>query len=248
MSGLWLAGCATLPPAERQTLIDASRNYTQGNRAAAVTALDRIIRDYDKAAEIGEAYYIRGLCRVQAGQDGAAVEDFERAIARSSRSDLVAQCRASLAAIAFKQGDFNGAAHLYEKAVDDLRDVPPTDQILYTAGIAMQRAGHWEKANFQFARILNRFRTRPIAADARRMVAWRHPYYAVQLGAFRDTDRAAKLLQDLRKQGFDAVQEYVARGNDSMWVVMTGRYQNYSDARASLAQIRQRQPQAIIVP
>ncbi len=243
-----LAGCATLPPTERQMLIDASRNYTRGEIGTASKSLDRIIRDYDQSAEIAEAYYLRGLCRASAGQEAAATDDFERAITRSQRADLIAQSKASLASLAFQRGDFAKAARLYRESVGELRDVPPTDEILYTAGLAMQRAGDWQNAGFQFARILNRFRARPVAADARRMVAWRHPYYAIQLGAYRDTEKAAKAVQAFRKQGFDPSQEYLPRGGESLWIVMAGRYQTYADARGALAKLRQREPQATIIP
>lgn len=252
LAGLLLAaglvGCSTLPPLERQMLADASRDYTRGDTAGAVKSLDRIIRDYGQAAEISEAYYIRALCRARGGQEQAATQDFQAAIAGSKRRDLTAQCRASLGTFAFRRGDYDQAARFYGEAVGDLPDVPPTDVILYTAGVAMQRAGEWQNAGFQFARVINRFRSRPIAADARRMAAWRHPYFAIQLGAFKDTDRAAKAVQDFRKQRLDASQEYVQRTTDSLWVVITGKYPTYRDAQGALAQLRKRVSGATIIP
>jgi len=241
-------GCASLPPAERQVLIDASRQYMQGDISTATANLDRLIREYDHAAEIAEAYYLRGLCRFISQQPQAAGEDFERGISKSNRSDLTARCRASLAAIAFQFENWNRAANLYQQAVAELPDVPPTDAVLYTAGLSMQRAGQWQQANLQFARILHRFRNSPVAEDARRMAAWRYPYYAIQLGAYRDADNAGKAVQSLRQQGFDPVQEYLPRGAESLWVVTVGRYPTFNDARHALAGVRQRQPQATIIP
>ncbi|MBI4578487.1 MAG: SPOR domain-containing protein, partial [Planctomycetes bacterium] len=237
VSLLLAGGCATLPPNERQALIEASRQYARGDVSSAQRTAERIIRDYGQAAEIAEVYYLRGLCRFSNGQDRTAGDDFERAISRSKRSDLTAQCTASLAAIAYRRGDFKRAADLYRESVGQLRDVPPTDVILYCAGVAMRRAGDWHNANFQFARILNRFRDRPIAADARRAAAWRHPYFAIQLGAYRDRDNAAKLVQSMRQQGFDASQEYLPRNGESLWIVTTGHYSTHDEARAALANV-----------
>lgn len=245
---LGAAGCASLPAAERQQLRDASRQYQAGNTTPAVSTLDRIIRDYGQAAEIGEAHYIRGLCRFKTLQLQAASEDFERGISKSNRSDLTARCRASLAAIAFQNGNWRQAAELYGRAVGDLPDAPPTDAVLYAAGIAMQRAGDWKNANIQFARILHRFRNRPLATDARRMALWRHPYYSIQLGAYRDADRAGKATQSLRAQGFDVCQEHMPRDGQALWIVMAGRYGTYDEARVALGRARQRQSQATIVP
>lgn len=241
-------GCASLPPAEQRMLIEASQKCTQGDIAAASASLDRLIRDYDHTPEIAEAYYLRGLCRFISQQPRGAREDFERGISKSTRSDLTARCRASLATIAFQSGDWARAADLYQQSVGELPESPPTDVVLYNAGLAMQRAGRWRDANLQFARILNRFRDRPVAADARRMAAWRHPYYSVQLGAYRDADNAGRAVQTLRQQGLDAVQEYLPRNQQSLWIVMAGRYQSYNDARAAVLNIRQRQPDATIIP
>jgi septal ring-binding cell division protein DamX len=81
------------------------------------------------------------------------------------------------------------------------------------------------------------------------MAAWRHPFYSIQLGAYRDADNAEKAVVTFRQQGLDASQEYLPRNGQSLWVVMAGRYATLRDAEAALAGIRQRQqPQASIIP
>jgi tetratricopeptide (TPR) repeat protein len=241
-------GCASLPPLERQQLMDASRQYSAGDTASATGTLDRIIRDYGQTAEIAEAYYIRGLCRFKARQTKAAAEDFERGISKSKRADLTARCRASLAAIEFEKGDWKSAADLYGQAVGGLPDVAPTDAVLLEAGIAMQRAGKWRDADTQFARILHRFRNRPVAADARRMSLWRHSYYSIQYGAYRDAENAGKAVQALRRQGLNPTKEYLPRDGQPLWIVMDGQYRTYDETRAAIARIRKHQPQATIAP
>jgi tetratricopeptide (TPR) repeat protein len=242
------AGCATLPPNERQQLIDASRQYATGQTTPAMRTTDRLIRDYGRTAEIGEAYYIRGLCRFKAQQRQAAAADFEKAIDKSKRPELIARSRASLAAVAFENGDWSRAAELYGQSVEMLPDVPPNDAVLFSAGLAMQRAGDWREARFQFARILNRFRSRPLAAEARRMAFWRHDYFSIQFGAYRDSLNAGKAVQSARQQGFEASQEYMLRNGQPVYLVIAGRYTTYNEARSALTQVRRRQPQATIVP
>lgn len=241
-------GCASLPAAERQQLIEACRQYNQGELGPATATCDRLIRDFGNTSEIAEAYYVRGLCRFISQQPQAAGEDFERGISISRRVDLTARCRAGLAAVAFQSGDWERAADLYEESIGQLPDVPPTDAVLFTAGVSMQRAGRWQRSAFPFARILNRFRNRPIAADARRMAAWRYPYYSIQLGAYRDAESAKNASHEFRQQGFDATYEFQPRDGQSLWIVMAGRYRTYSDAQSALTGARSRQPEAFIIP
>lgn len=248
VTSFFSVGCASLPDHERTVLVEASRNYSKGETSAAVSSLDRLIRDYENTSEIAEAHYLRGLCRLKLEQRQAASEDFERGLSKSNRDDLTARCRASLAAIAYQDGRWTQAAEMYGKAAPALPDVPPTDVVLLAAGISMQRAGEWQQANLQFARVLQKFRSRPSAADARRLAGWRHSYFSIQLGAYRDADNAGKAVHSMRQQGLDAVQEYLPREEQPLWIVMAGRYANYADARNALLQIRQRYPQATIIP
>lgn len=248
LSVVLAGGCASLPESERAVLIQANRQYAQGDFAAAAASLDRLIRDYGQTQEIAEAHYLRGLCRFNQQQREAAAQDFERGIEKSNRADLTARCQASLASIAYQRGHWTRAAGLYAGSVKDLPDAPPTDTILYAAGMAMQRAGEWQQARLQFARILNRFRDRPIASDARRMAAWRHAFFSIQLGAFRDADKAGTAVYQYRQKGLDAWQENLPRGKDALWIVMAGRYGDYAQALSALERVRRIEPKAAVLP
>lgn len=242
-----LAGCTHLGEAERQALQQASQQYARNETSTAIARLDRLIHDFGDAVEIAEAYYVRGLCRTKRGETAAAQADFSRAIAKSRRDDLTALCQASLAAIAYRQGSWSEAADRYGKAVEDLPVAPPTDEVLYYAGVAMQRAGRWDQAAEQFARIVKEFRQRPIAADARRLAAWRD--YAIQLGAFRDAKKAAQLQRSWGGKRLDALRvESRPRGSYAMWLVLSGRYNTYAQASARLGRAQAVESGAFIVP
>jgi outer membrane protein assembly factor BamD (BamD/ComL family) len=250
IAGLFIlcAGCTALGPGERESLTQASAQYSRGDVSGAVVRLDRLIRDFEKAPEIAEAYYVRGLCRMKMGQVGPAMADFREVIDRSGREGLVAMARTSLASIAYQGGEWGNAADLYEQSVNHLPDKPPTDQILYNAGVAMQRAGRWKQASFQFARILHKFPDRPIASEASKMAAWRHEYFAIQLGVYANADSAAAAVIAFRNKRLDAVQENLPRGGGAMWVVMSGRYAIYSDALAAMPRTKQICSSAFVIP
>src|SRR6476619_5610110 len=87
LPGIYLCfcGCATLPDPQKASLMQAAEAYNRGDVNGAISRLDPIINEYPKATEIAEAYYIRGLCRLKAGQLAGAAEDFEAAINQSQR-------------------------------------------------------------------------------------------------------------------------------------------------------------------
>ena len=242
------AGCMEFGPAEKQMLREADQMYRGGDLAGATTRCDRLIQNFGDAAEIAEAHYIRGLCRVQSRQFKAAIEDFEAATRKSKRDDLTALSRASWGSLAYEAGDWRGAHRLFSEALPKLPVSPPADELLYTAGMAAQRAGEWEDASRWFREIIHRFGNRPIATEARRMAQWRHPYFAIQLGVFRSSTNAAEFVRKMRDQRVDAVQENMPRGGEAVWVVMAGRYRTYTDARQGLEQLRRIQSGAFIIP
>jgi len=242
------AGCTEMGPTEKRLLREADQMYRSGNVTGAATRCDRLIQNFGDANEIAEAYYIRGLCRARSRQVKAAIDDFQAATRKSKRDDLTALSRASCGSLAYQLGDWDAAHRHLSEALPDLPASPPKDELLYTAGMAAQRAGEWEDASRWFREIIHRFGNRPIATEARRMAQWRHPYFAVQLGVFRNSNNAAEFVRKMREQRVDAVQENLPRGGEAVWVVMAGRYRTYADARRGLEQLRRIQRGAFIIP
>jgi TolA-binding protein len=243
-----VAGCASLPSAEQEQLRLAASQYVRGDSTAAVQKLDRIIRDYPRAAEIAEAYYIRGLCHARSGRADAAKQDLRKAISDGKREDLVADAQASLAGIAYKEGDWSTAANYYADAIKGLPDSPPKDQIHYHAGVAMQRSGQWRQAQQQFAMILFKFRQSSVAAPAQRQAAWKHEFFSIQVGAFSSTAQADKAIEGFRAKGLDTFQEFSSPDGGAKWLVLSGRYTTWAEAQAALARVRRVQADAYIVP
>jgi tetratricopeptide (TPR) repeat protein len=244
-----LSGCATLPPAERQSLIEAARMYEQGQAAAAVQRLDPIITHYGQVPETAEAYYVRALCRIESRSLPGAKQDLEQARGLSQRRDLTARVEASLATMAYQEGDFARAADLYASAMPELPDRPPKDQMLYHAGVCLRRAGRWDDAALKFGQILWKFRDRPIAAEARRLAAWPHPFYSIQIGAFHDAQHADEAIKAARGKGLTGVwSENQPRGGYAMWIALAGKHLTYAEAQRGLQAVRPAEQGAFIVP
>ncbi|HRY71025.1 MAG TPA: SPOR domain-containing protein [Phycisphaerae bacterium] len=243
-----LGGCTQFGPAEKELLIQANQQYAQGDVSGATGRLNRLIKDYGQAGEIGEAYYLRGLCRVRAGQAEAARSDFEEALSKSRRDDLTARAQASLGTLAYERGQWTEAADRFAKAIPGLPNQPPKDEVLFSAAMANQRAGSWRQGKAYLAELLRNFHDRPIAAEARRLASWRHECYAIQLAAYQSSDNAQEAVKSWRRKGLDPDLENVPRGGAAIWIIKVGRYRTYAEASNALAAMRRLEPKAIIVP
>lgn len=245
-----LAGCeGSLTAADRVALSDAGRCVELGQYEPALTSLDRILREHDRAPEAAEAYYLRGLCRSRLGQMAPAANDFIQAADRGKdRRELEVKARASLAMIHYGWGNWDRAADLYARVVGELEDRPPTELILFYAGVSMQRCGRWAAGRVQLARILNTpaLRERPIAHDAYAKAAWPYDYFAIQVGSFQDAPRAEAAVRAFAQRGLDTREEY--RDATKRWLVLAGRYATYSEAQAALPYVRKFQADALVVP
>lgn len=248
--GLLLAGCESgMSAADHHSLVEAARFVEQGQCAQALPRLDGILREHPQAPEAAEAHYLRGLCRARVGQAQPAAQDFIQAVDRAAgRRELLAKARASLAMIHYGWGNWDRAADLYAQVVDELDDNPPSDLILFYAGVSMQRAGHWSAARRQLARILNApaLRGRPIARDAYLKASWRYNYFSIQVGSFQDAPHAEAGVRAFAARGLDTWQEL--REATGRWMVLTGRYTTYAEAAAALPRVKKFQADAHVVP
>src|SRR5262249_4093929 len=84
---LVVAGCGTLPGPMRERLVAANKQYESGNYPAARGELDAILKDYPKAVESAEAYYLRALCEARAQETEPATKDLDRCLQLSRRPD-----------------------------------------------------------------------------------------------------------------------------------------------------------------
>lgn len=245
---LLLTGCASLSESQKASIRDAAEAYNRGDAAGAAGRLNRVISQSPDGMQIAEAYYIRGLCRVQAGQLQEAASDFDAAIARSRREDLTALSQASLGSIWYRSGDWNRAADLYTMALARLPDQPPTDQVALSAGIALQRAGRWRDASLQFGRIIRHFPNGTVTPRARQLAAWPFDHFAIQIGVFSRSDTAMQQVQAAKAKGIDAYLQSMTRDGKVIWVILTGRFSTYNEALNALQRIRQFEGQAFVLP
>jgi TolA-binding protein len=243
-----LSGCQGVPPAGRQMLLNANRAYTRGEYAAGERSATEFLRSFPSSSAIGEAYYLRGLCRLRLDQRDAARADLTAGAAAADQSELRANCQAALADLAYEDGDMKTALAGYGAAAPHLPAQPPTDQVLYRYGVCLQRAGRWGEARHVFSRLLDEFGSSREVAAARCRFAWPHDYFAIQCGTFRRVDDGNKAAGDLRHKGLIASTEFIELDGRTVWRVLTGQYVTYEKAQTDLPRVRALVPEAAIVP
>lgn len=243
-----MTGCADLPPSARQQLIKAYGQYRDQEYSAATATLDVILDEYPRHHESAEGYYLRALCRAARSQKTQATSDALSCVKYSTQKDLTAKAHAMSGSLLFEVGKTSEAIRHYTAALRGLPEKPPTDLVRYRYGLCLQREARWREARLQFAAVFQRYPSSNLAEHARRMYDWPHDHYSVQCGAFREKDGATKLVATLKKAGLRARVESFSRSGELLYMVYTGRYPMYGQAKDALGTVKQHVPDALIVP
>lgn len=241
-------GCVDLPPAGKVKLADAEKSYRANDIRKATQTLDEIIREFPEHRESAFAYYLRALCHERADRVVDAGRDVQKCIALSTNPTLTAKARAMAGAFYFDSGNVTAAIEQYAKAVEALPKEPPADMVRYRYGVCLQRHNEWANARKQFEIVIRDFPASQAAPWARRMLQWRHEFFSVQCGVFRDRGAAASLAGRLTSARLNGWYEPQIRDGATMQVVFSGRHKTYELAKAAVASVRRIAPDAAVAP
>ncbi|GJM23781.1 MAG: hypothetical protein DHS20C16_01960 [Phycisphaerae bacterium] len=136
-----MAGCQQLPPEAIQQIEQARGELQRRNYVQCEKILNPVIASYQTNDDIAEALYMRGQCRLMKDQRRMGVRDLTTAqhIAREKR--LRAWIEVQLANVAFDDGSYPQARELYESALPELPETPPTDQVMHRLAMACEKTG-----------------------------------------------------------------------------------------------------------
>lgn len=189
----------------------------------------------------------------------AARRDFERALERTGHPSVRAKALTCLGDLAYDAGATTKAEEHYRDALGlAASNSPAAAHARYRLGCALQRQGRWNEADVQFDRLLwsppaeeaeggqGRDDPPPAHAPARAVpppiaelaarrthaVAW-----TVQVGAFRDAERARNEARRLRREGQDAVVRPGDANGRPVFRVQVGSYRTYTEAAETRAKL-----------
>lgn len=243
-----LAGCGGISAQGKDRIKAARDRYDRGEFAGAVTELDPVLKEFPRAPESAEAYYLRGLAHMRQNSRGSAKSDLTKCIELSQRPDLTARARATLGEIAYDEEDFQTAIRLFDLSLRDMREEPPADEIRYRLAVSLQREARWDEAREQFAVLMHRYKGGRHPEDVRRRFSWPAKSFAIQCGAFQQEASAMALVKRLKDAGLSAREAFEGRGGVPVHIVYEGQYSSYAEARGALPKVRRHVPDGQIVP
>lgn len=250
---LWLpavaaGGCDGLTPHGRQLLTAANDNLAAGRYAAAEDAASAFLRQFPSSSGAGEAYYLRGLCRINQMRKEEGRSDLLLAVERAGSPDIVVRSLGELGCLAHEEGDDASAVSYFGRGESSFPPEGRTELFLCLYGTSLQRLGRWREARLVFARQLQAFPKGSRSAEARRRLAWTAEHFAIRCGAFESAERANESAGAWRAKGRAARVEFTAESGRGVWQVLVGQYPTYAEARAALPAIQESEPDATIVP
>ena len=248
--GQLVGGCARAASKQgRAQLVLARSQYEGGKYVPAVRMLSNFIRDERGSKELGQAYYLRGLCyqEMGSGRELEASGDFEAAIKKSRGEAVAGLAHVALGHIYFEKhpDKQDKAIEQYTAALGKLGEVKPKDVVLYRLGVAQQKLGQWSEADLHLSRCLDGFAESKYASYARGRFGSRR--WRLQYGAFGNLGGAKRMVRELGRSGVEA--EWLPRRKDGrlLYAVQSGEYNTYAEAEAAWELIRGQQGQAEIV-
>jgi tetratricopeptide (TPR) repeat protein len=242
------AGCVTVSPEAASLLRSADADYNSNRWPQAENQAAIFIERYHDSPVVAEAYYLRGMARVQQQQFASAEADFQKALEHSKRQDLTAKVHAILGYVAMVQDKPAKAVEHYRQAIAGLDERPPKDEVYYRYAVALQRIGQWDEARICLARVVDGYPTSAYAQPAKQKLAWPGRFFSIQCGLYSQVRNASEQLSRLHASGLDARQSMKVMGGEPRYVIYVGRYPTYRDACIDLARVRVVVKDAIVVP
>lgn len=242
------SGCYRLPEAAVRQIRHAHQAYRHREYARCERLASPVIAAHATAPDTAEAYYLRGLARLQSDRKQAARTDFERGRRLTDRAELKALLNAQLGNLEYEAERYGRAAGHYRMAEANLPPDPPSDRVLLRYGMSLQRSGRFREGKKVLAKLLLRFPSGRPADQARRKITWPHDYHCVQCGVYSKAETAQAAARRLSDRGVPASSWRQTRNGKTRYVVQAGRYRTYPEARRALEEIRPIVPDAFIMP
>jgi tetratricopeptide (TPR) repeat protein len=248
---MMLSGIAcNMPPShtDLKRVMAAESDFRNHRFKEADEKLTAFLRDFPDCHESAEAYCLRSLCNVELKRRAKAESDAQTCVKLAQDSTVKANAHATLATLLYEDGKTDQALDHYSAALKVLPDKPPADLLRYRFGICLQRAGRWQDARREFASVYQRYPNSDLAPHARRLYGWSVDGYAIQAGAFRESDAASDLNQQLRRVGLPSRVDRVARSGEWLHTVYVGNYTTYREATSALPVVRRVVRDAFVMP
>ncbi|OGX08769.1 MAG: hypothetical protein A2Z88_00895 [Omnitrophica WOR_2 bacterium GWA2_47_8] len=228
-----LGFCFLFPTAAsaQVSLNDIETAVIQNDYAKAQDLARTFISQNPPKKEIDEAQYYLGLSLLRSGQPLQAEEVFHGVIRYDPEEKLRDQAYIGLIDVHFSVEHFEEAL----KEANDLLEKSPQSEFKSLIYLKLAR-GHlklaqWEPAEKYLKKILSEFPNSVENSIARRLLEEKH-YFAVQIGAFVEQERANRLVKDLQAKGeYAYVVETTDQAGRKFFRVRVGQFSVVHEAK-----------------
>lgn len=245
---LLAGGCAVIPPASRERLATACDQYQRKDYRSSAAALDAFLQEHPDRRESAEAYYLRSLCMARLSNKSRAAADALQCIKYTDDQALRAKAHVNAGTLLMETGNSADALPHYAAALHHLPEAPPTDVVRYQYAVCLRREGRWKEAKQEAGLVLQRYPRSNVVDAATKLRDWPEDHFTIQCGVYRDEASAAAHRDELNKAGQRARLLPRTRGGERLVSVVVGVYPRYDQAKAALPAIKQKAPNASIVP
>jgi tetratricopeptide (TPR) repeat protein len=162
-----LTGCNTLPASAAKQVKQGRVALDAGRYDESETMFSTVIDKHPNNAGTAEAYYCRGLARLQLRRTEDGRRDMETASRLAQDKQLKALAEAQLGNLDFDAGRYADAVRHYRAARPHLPYAQPTDRVWYQYGVALQHTGETSEARQVFDDLPRFYPGSPYARSAR---------------------------------------------------------------------------------
>ncbi|MCE5277673.1 MAG: SPOR domain-containing protein [Planctomycetaceae bacterium] len=233
------SGCASGLSPQAQSLLDEGHKiYRKGDYKGTIEKMNVFIDQVGGSKKAYEGYYLRGLARLQLGDQAGARNDFVAAVDRGGSDPIMADSLNKLGDMAWQENNMDVAGGRYAAALMHVQPgEKPADHSYYQLGSVLQRQGKWSQADQQFSKLGFYFPAGELSQKAAARINSRA--WTVQAGLYAQKSQAQQAAERLKKTGMPARVEPAMNNKTVSFVVQVGRYQSYQEVLKALERVRQ---------
>jgi tetratricopeptide (TPR) repeat protein len=200
--------------------------------ANARTLAEEVIGQNPAKEQLLLARYYLGLSLLNLEKYPESQEEFQKILAATPGDKLYDKARLGTIDSIYLQGEYDKAL---AEAQDLLKTRPHSESmslIYLKIARASYKLSQWKEARKYLRKIIKEFPNSPENHIARQLTAEKR-YFAVQVGSFKDRQRAIKLMRELYKRGeYAYIVETIANDGARFYRVRAGRLSRLDHAES----------------
>jgi len=232
---LLLAGCVHPPrmPGRASAVPDAivrvHSSITRGDWADAEIHLGRFLINSPNGTWACHARYLLGICYLKHADLLAAESEFKYVVSHKGPSPLRRQAQLRLGDVALAAQEYDKAEEIFSELLQDKHIFKDAPEIMYKTGYLHQKQGRWREAELYFKKTARTYPGSIFAKRAAEQLAF-PDHYSIQVGAFKNRERARDKENRLKQQGYTVFVQKLTKHKQPLYCVRIGSFSTRHEA------------------